>query len=143
MSRKITKFGLNLTPPPTNFFGGAPKILKPVLGNPFQGLFPGKVWTTPLTLRGGKKFCPQNFFGGSPQNFETSFGYSFSWPIRRISLDHVLQLWFTTLGGLGPPNFNGGSPPKFWTQFLKLHLYPTISDPLVKEKKGRKRKKLQ
>ena len=55
----------------------------------------------------GLILTPRKFFGGSPQNFETSFGYSFSRPILRISLDHVLQLWVTTLGGggVGPPNF--------------------------------------
>ena len=159
----------NFDPPP-NFFGGDPTTLTPVLGTSFQGLLPGKVWTTPLTLKGWEKISPpnffwgeepprgtqvrhhdplplvkiwsecdpwplnkasfnielfelwppSNFFGGSPQNFETSFGYSFSRPIPRISLDHVLRLWFTTLGGLGPPNFNGGSPPKFLDPIFKI-----------------------
>ena len=54
----------NFDPPPQIFFGAAPKILKPVLGTSFQGPLPRKVWTTPLTLRGGKKFRPQNFFWG-------------------------------------------------------------------------------
>ena len=48
--------------------GGAPKILKPVLGTPFQGLLPEKVWTTPPDPKGGKKFRPPNFLGGrAPQ----------------------------------------------------------------------------
>ena len=51
-------------PPPANFFGAAPKILKPVLGTSFQGLLPAKVWTTPLTLRGWAKFRPPNLFWG-------------------------------------------------------------------------------
>ena len=34
-------------PPPQIFLGGAPKILKPVLGTSFQGLLPKKIWTTP------------------------------------------------------------------------------------------------
>ena len=46
-------------------FWGAPKILKPVLGTPFQGLFPEKVWTTPANPKGvGKNFAPQFFFEG-------------------------------------------------------------------------------
>jgi len=36
---------------PTNLFGGTPKILKPVLDIPFQGLLLGKVWTMPWPLR--------------------------------------------------------------------------------------------
>ena len=53
---------------PANFFfgGGAPKILKPVLGTPVQGLLLAKVWTTPLTLRGWEIISPSNFFGGGP-----------------------------------------------------------------------------
>jgi len=51
--------------PPQIFFGGAPKILKPVLGTSFQGLLPEKFWTTPPDPKGlGKNFAPQNFFGG-------------------------------------------------------------------------------
>ena len=49
--------------PPHKFFWGAPKISKPVLGTPFQGLLPGKVWTTPLTLRGWEKISPPIFWG--------------------------------------------------------------------------------
>jgi len=45
---------------------------------------------------------PSNFFG-EPPNFETSFGYLFSWPIPRISLDHIpdfgSQRW-----GFGAPS---------------------------------------
>ena len=57
--------------PRTNFFGGAPKLLKPVLGTPFQGLFPGNVWTTPPDLKGvGKNFAPRIFWGeGAPQGY--------------------------------------------------------------------------
>ena len=68
---------------------------------------------------------PANFFGGSPQNFETF------WILVLRAYSHnkfgprTPTLVFN-IGGLGPPNFNGGSPPKFSTQFLKLHLYPTI-----------------
>jgi len=67
-SRKIAKCGLILTPP-ANFFGGAPKILKPVLGTSFQGLLPEKFWTTPPDLKGlGKNFAPlQIFWGEGPQ----------------------------------------------------------------------------
>ena len=48
------------------FGGGAPKILKPVLGTPFQGLLPKKIWTTPPDPKGlEKNFAPPpNFFGG-------------------------------------------------------------------------------
>jgi len=52
-------------PPPHKFFGGAPKILKPVSGTPFQGLFPGEVWTTPPDpKRVGKNFAPKFLLGG-------------------------------------------------------------------------------
>ena len=64
-SRKIAKFGLNMIP--CNFFGGgSPQILKPVLGTSFQGLLPGKFWTTALALRGWEKISPppQFFFLG-------------------------------------------------------------------------------
>jgi len=57
--------------PPANFFGGASKILKPVLGTSFQGLLPEKFWTTPPDSKGlGKNFAPPpKFFlgGGAPQ----------------------------------------------------------------------------
>jgi len=47
---------------PHNFFrGGAPKILKPASGTPFQGLLPGKVWTMPPDPKGWEKILPQNF----------------------------------------------------------------------------------
>ena len=51
---------------PHKFFGGAPKILKPVLGTLFQGLLPEKVWTTPLMLRGWEKISspPKKNWGG-------------------------------------------------------------------------------
>jgi len=39
----------NFDSPSANFWG-APKILKPVLDTPFQGLLLGKVWTTPTDL---------------------------------------------------------------------------------------------
>ena len=56
---------------PTNFFGGAPKILKPVLGTPFQGLLLKKLLTTPPDPKGlEKNFAPPpKFFwgGGAPQ----------------------------------------------------------------------------
>ena len=54
---------------PHNFLGGAPKILKPVLGPPFQGLLPGKVWTTPPDSKGVEKISPPPIFflgGGAP-----------------------------------------------------------------------------
>ena len=60
-SRKIVKFGLILTPLQI-FLGEDPQILKPVLGTSFQGLLPGKFWTTPLTLRGWEKIS-QIFLG--------------------------------------------------------------------------------
>ena len=51
--------------PPQIFLGGAPKILKPVLGTSFQGLLPKKIWTTPPDPKGfGKNFAPQIFLGG-------------------------------------------------------------------------------
>ena len=52
---------------PKNFLG-ATKILKPVLGTPFQGLLPGKVRTTPPDRKGvGKNFAPKKiFFGEGP-----------------------------------------------------------------------------
>ena len=71
-SRKITKFGLTLTPLPREIFlGEAPKILKPVLGTPFQGLLPGKVWTTPPDPKlVGKNFAPIFFRGeGAPMEY--------------------------------------------------------------------------
>ena len=54
----------NFYPLPQIFFGGAPKILKPVLGSSFQGLLREKFWTTPLTSRGWETILPQIFFGG-------------------------------------------------------------------------------
>ena len=55
----------NFDPPPCKFFLGSPKILKPVLGTSFQGLLPGKFWTTPLTLRRWEKISPPpKFFWG-------------------------------------------------------------------------------
>ena len=54
------------------FLGGAPKILKPVLGTSFQGLLPEKFWTTPLTLRGWEKISPPKFFwrrGPTPKGY--------------------------------------------------------------------------
>jgi len=93
------------------FWGGAPKILKPVLGTPFLGLLLGKVWTTPANL-------------GS-------------------------QCW-----GFWSPQILMGLPlPKFWTNFLKLHLYPTFSaikvayrssdlKDLAAKKRKKERKKL-
>ena len=67
-SRKIAKFRLILTPP--KIFLGAAKILKPVLGTPFQGLLPGKVRTTPPDPKGvGKNFAPtpkKIFWGEGP-----------------------------------------------------------------------------
>jgi len=62
--RKIAKFRLILTSP-QNFLGAA-KILKPVLGTPFQGLLPGKVQAKPPDLKGvGKNFAPPlKFFWG-------------------------------------------------------------------------------
>ena len=58
--------------PPVNFFGGALQILKPVLGTSFQGLLPGKFWTTPPDPKGlGKNFAPPPFFlgGGAPKGY--------------------------------------------------------------------------
>ena len=66
-NRKIAKFRLIFTPP--KIFFGAAKILKPVLGTPFQGLLPEKVWTTPPDPKGWEKISPSpNFFfgGGGP-----------------------------------------------------------------------------
>jgi len=52
---------------PRKFFGGAPKILKPVLGTSLQRLLPEKFWTTPPDPKGWeKKFAPQFFLGGRP-----------------------------------------------------------------------------
>jgi len=54
--------------PPYKFFGGTPKIFKPVLGTSFQGLLPEKFWTMPPEPKGlGKNFAP-NFFWGRPPN---------------------------------------------------------------------------
>ena len=36
---------------PANFLGGAPEILKPVLGTSFQGLLPEKFWTIIVNAR--------------------------------------------------------------------------------------------
>jgi len=63
-----------LTLTPHKFIWGAPKILKPVLDTPFQGLLLGKVWTgtTPADLgsqRWERGLGPPNFNGGSSQNF--------------------------------------------------------------------------
>jgi len=53
--------------PPTIFLGGAPKILKQVLGTTFQGLLPEKFLTTPPDPKGlGKNFTPQIFWGEPP-----------------------------------------------------------------------------
>jgi len=55
---------------PQIFLGRAPQILKTVLGTSFQGLLPGKFWTTSPDPTGlGKNFAlPPNFFGGrAPQ----------------------------------------------------------------------------
>ena len=52
---------------PQIFLGGAPKILKPVLGTSFQGLLSEKFWTTLPDPKGlGKNFAPKFFFGGGP-----------------------------------------------------------------------------
>ena len=59
----------NFDHPPCKFFWGDPKILKPVLDTPFQGLLPGKVWTTPPDPKGWEKNSPlPKFFwgGGAP-----------------------------------------------------------------------------
>jgi len=49
--------------PPAIFLGGAPQVLKPVLGTSFQGLLPGKFWTTSHDhKRLGKNFAPPKIF---------------------------------------------------------------------------------
>ena len=56
--------------------GVAPKILKPVLDTPFQGLLLGKVWTTPTNLgsqRLGVGWSPKNFNEDMPPNFGPFF----------------------------------------------------------------------
>ena len=64
--------------PPANFFGGASKILKPVLGTSFQGLLPKKIGPRPLTLRGWEKISPPKFFwgGGPPKGYISSVSYT-------------------------------------------------------------------
>ena len=61
----------NFDPPTDKFFWGAPKILKPVLGSPFQGLLPGKVWTTPPDAKGREKILPLSpiFCGEGPKGY--------------------------------------------------------------------------
>jgi len=51
------KIWANFDPPYANLFGGAPKILKPVVDTPFQGLLLGKVWTM-LDPKGVEKISP-------------------------------------------------------------------------------------
>ena len=46
------------------FLGGAPKILKPVLGTSFQDYCQKNFGPRPLTLRGSEKILPLNFFWG-------------------------------------------------------------------------------
>jgi len=61
---------------PRNFFGGAPKILKPVFDTPFHGLLLGKVWTMPDDLgsqRWGGSLGTPNFNGGVSHKFWTKF----------------------------------------------------------------------
>ena len=125
--RKITKFGLNLTP--TIFLGGrAPKIWKPVLGTPFQGLLPQKFWTTPSDPNGlGKNFAPKFFFGGrgppkgtqvrhrDPLPLVKIWSECDPWPLSKASFNiELFKLW--------PPSNFLGEPQKFWNQFWILVL---------------------
>jgi len=60
MGEKVGKsrnLGLTLTHPPHKFILGAPKIVKPVLDTPFQGLLLQKLWITP-------SLTPLGFFSG-------------------------------------------------------------------------------
>jgi len=69
-SQKITKFGLTLTPLPTQIFSGAPKISKLVLGVSFQGILLGIVWTTSADLGSQRwEFGTPDSNGGHPQYF--------------------------------------------------------------------------
>jgi len=60
-------------------------------------------------------FDPSQFFGGSTQNFETSFGLSFSGPIPRKGLDYALTL-DPNVGGevWGPQNFGARGWSRHW-----------------------------
>ena len=63
-SRKITKFGLILTPP-CKFYGGQPQNFATSFGYYFSGTIARKVWTTPPDPKGVGKFSsPIFFFGG-------------------------------------------------------------------------------
>ena len=61
---EIMKFWTNVDP--CKFIWGAPRILKPVLDTPFQGLLPGKIWTTHRPYEGENNFAPKFFWEGSP-----------------------------------------------------------------------------
>ena len=56
------KIWADFDPLPANLFWESPKILKPVLDTPFQGLLLGQFGPS-LTLR-GEKISPPNFFLG-------------------------------------------------------------------------------
>jgi len=55
---------------------------------------------------------PPQFFWGSPQNFETSFGYSFSGTIARKMLDHAPD-----------PKGVGKNPPKGYKLDIVTHYH--------------------